>query len=66
MTPEQYVVTWVGWAVLLGCVTLAVSWLWGIALREIGRRCMESAQFFDLVVRYAREKNTTRVTGIDE
>lgn len=66
MSPEDYIVTWCGAALLLGTSILALAWLWGIALRNIGHRCMESKQFFEIVVRYAREKNTKRVMGIDE
>ena len=63
----QMVASW--WIIVgfgFGGSLVMLAAVWGEALRRIGSRLMETREFFDLVVRYAREKQTKRVMGMDE
>jgi hypothetical protein len=59
-----------GYAVLVAIAIIAWAAAWLYALTQIGRRCMESKEFFALVAEYARRKKArgkgTDVMGIEE
>lgn len=51
----------VGYAFMVVCSVFVLVWLWGVLMRDVWQRCLDSKDFYAVVLEYAKKHHKKRV-----